>query len=62
LLGDFSDDYTTRRVNQALELFQMLGNRVSRVGSFTRRSDEDCSLDRSGQLNDVSGDLAAPWL
>jgi len=50
-LRDFSDDFRARRVSEAGELLEMLGEKVSRVRALQRRSDEDRAL-RGGRERD----------
>jgi hypothetical protein len=48
LLGELTHDDGARRVGEALELAQMLVERLARAGPLERRADEERALDGRG--------------
>jgi hypothetical protein len=54
LLGELSDDLGARRVGQALELAEMLIERLSRPRPLERRADEERALGRCGDGDQIA--------
>jgi len=56
LLGELADDEGARRVGKALELTQMLVERLARARALDGRSDEERPFGRRGDGDQISRD------
>src|SRR5689334_8706732 len=61
LLRDGAHDNGTRRVDELLELIEVLVDVVARGGAFTRRAYEDGALDRRGEGYQIPSDVKLRW-